>query len=125
MKISISISGDTPVLKFDSRFGRASNFYIMDTETENSEVIVNTALSAPSGAGVEAAQLIAKHGSHVVISGAFGPKAYDTLAAAEIKMYLAPSDKDYDVSEIVEMFKNNKLLQAEGATHKGYHGENK
>jgi predicted Fe-Mo cluster-binding NifX family protein len=73
---------------------------------------------------VQASQFIASLGAQAVVSGAFGPNAYDTLAAADIKMYIAPGDQAHNASEILEMFKAGKLTQVEAATHKGYHGEN-
>ena len=122
MKIAISISGNSLNSQFDARFGRAVAFCIVDTESGEWEAFENPALSSSGGAGVQAAQFIAKQGAHTVVSGAFGPNAFDTLAAAEIDMYLAPGNESHAAAEILEMFKAGQLRKAEAATHEGHHG---
>ena len=122
MKIAISISGKTIESPFDSRFGRAASFCIVDTETDQCDVFENPAISASGGAGVQAAQFVAEKGAQAVISGAFGPNAYNTLAAAEIKMFLAPVNEVYTGQKIVDLFKAGKLAQTNEATHGGHHG---
>jgi predicted Fe-Mo cluster-binding NifX family protein len=122
MKLAISISGDKLDSLFDTRFGRATAFCIVDVETGKWQAFDNPALSASGGAGVQAAQFIASQGAGAVVSGAYGPNAFNTLAAAEIEMYLAPGSKTYTAAEILEMFKAGQLTKAEAATHAGHHG---
>ena len=122
MKLAISAAGKTLDSPFDARFGRAAAFCIVDVETGNWEAFDNPALSASGGAGVQASQFVAKHGVQAVVSGAFGPNAFDTLAAAEIEMYLAPGNESHSVTEILETFKAGQLTKAEAATHAGHHG---
>jgi predicted Fe-Mo cluster-binding NifX family protein len=122
MKIAISISGNSLNSPFDARFGRAAAFCIVDTESGKWEALDNPALSASGGAGVQASQFVAKHDVQAVISGAFGPNAFDTLAAAEIEMYLAPGNEARTAAEILEMLKAGQLIKAETATHAGHHG---
>ena len=122
MKIAISISGNSIDSPFDARFGRAAAFCIAELESDNWEVFDNPALSASGGAGVQASQFVAKHGVQAVVSGAFGPNAFDTLAAAEIEMYLAPGNEARTAAEILEMFRAGQLTKAEAATHAGHHG---
>ena len=122
MKIAITISGNSLNSPFDARFGRAAAFCIVDTESGAWEVSDNPALSASGGAGVQASQFVAKHGAQAVVGGAFGPNAFDTLAAAEIDMYLAPGNQAHTAAEILEMFKAGQLIKAEAATHTGHHG---
>ena len=121
MKLAISISGNTLDSPFDARFGRAPAFCIVNTETGEWKASDNPALSASGGAGVQAAQFVARQGVGAVISGAFGPNAFDTLAAAEVKMYLAPGNQAHTAAEILEMFKADELTKAEAATHAGHH----
>ena len=125
MKLAISISGNTFDSPFDARFGRASAFCIVDTETGEWEAFENPALTASGGAGVQAAQFVVKQSAQAVASGAFGPNAFDTLVAAEIKMYLVPGDKARTAAEVLEMFKAGQLKKAEAATNKGHHGGHK
>ena len=122
MKLAISISGNTLDAPFDTRFGRAAAFCFVDAETGEWQAFENPALSASGGAGVQASQFVADQGAQAVISGAFGPNAFDTLAAAEIEMYLAPSNEAHTAAEILEMFKAGQLTKAEAATHEGHHG---
>jgi len=122
MKLAISISGKTLDSPFDSRFGRAAAFCIVNVETKEWKAYENPALSASGGAGVQAAQFVAKQGAQAIVSGAFGPNAFDTLAAAEIEMYLAPGNEAHSTTEILDMFEAGQLTKAEAATHDGYHG---
>lgn len=122
MKLAISISGNSLKAAFDPRFGRAAAFCIVDTETGQWEVFDNPALSASGGAGVQASQFVAKQGAQAVVSGAFGPNAFDTLNAAGIEMYLAPGNKTHTAAEVFEMYKASQLTRAEAATHAGHHG---
>lgn len=124
MKLAISISSKTIDSLFDPRFGRAAAFCIVDTETSEWEAFENPALFASGGAGVQASQFIAEHGAQAVASGAFGPNAFDTLAAAEVEMYLAPGNESHTATEILDLFKSGKLSKAEAATHEGHHGGN-
>lgn len=121
MNIAISISGNSLNSPFDARFGRAASFCIVETESGEWEAFENPALSASGGAGVQASQFVAKHGVQAVVSGAFGPNAFDTLAAAEIDMYLAPGNEMHTAAEILEMYKAGQLTKAEAATHAGHH----
>ncbi len=123
MKLAISISGNSLDSPFDARFGRAAAFCIVDVETGEWTAHENPALSASGGAGVQASQFVAKLGVQAVISGAYGPNAYDALSAAKIGMYLAPGNESHTAAEIVALFKAGKLTQAETATHAGHHGD--
>ena len=122
MKIAISISGNSLTSPFDSRFGRAAAFCIVDTETGEWEAFDNPALTASGGAGVQASQFVVKHAVQAVVSGAFGPNAFDTLAAADVEMYLAPGNETHTAAEVLEMLRTGKLTKAEAATHAGHHG---
>jgi predicted Fe-Mo cluster-binding NifX family protein len=122
MKIIVTTTAPNIDSDIDPRFGRAAAFCIVDTETGAWQAFDNPALSASGGAGVQAAQFVAKQGVGAVVSGAFGPNAFDTLAAAEIEMYLAPGNEAHSVAEILEMFKTGQLTKAEAATHVGHHG---
>ena len=62
MKLAISISGDKRDSPFDARFGRAPAFCIVDVETGEWQAFDNPALSASGGAGVQAAQFVARQG---------------------------------------------------------------
>jgi predicted Fe-Mo cluster-binding NifX family protein len=122
MKLAISISGNKLESPFDPRFGRAAAFCLVDSETGEWTAHENPALSASGGAGVQAAQFVAKLGAQAVISGAYGPNAFDTLSPAGIEMYLAPTDETLTAADVLAMFKAGKLSKAAAAAHAGLHG---
>jgi predicted Fe-Mo cluster-binding NifX family protein len=80
------------------------------------------ALDASGGAGVQASRLITQEGVGVVISGAFGPNAFNALDAASIKLYLAPPGENRTVSELIESYQNHWLSLAPTLSHGGRHG---
>ena len=122
MKLAISSSGTTLDSPFDARFGRAAAFCLVDSETGIWTTHANPALAAAGGAGVQAAQVVATLGAQAVVSGAYGPKAYDTLSAAGIARMLAPANDAHSVAEVVALFKAGQLTQAGAASHNGHHG---
>lgn len=107
MKIALTSQGDTPDAPLDSRFGRAKNFMIYDTETASFTVVPNKQnLHAAQGAGIQAATTVVSAGVAVVITGHCGPKAFRVLEEAEIKVYTAA---EKTVAEAVKAFHEGKL----------------
>ncbi len=122
MKLAITISGKTIDAPFDGRFGRASAFCVIDTETNEWLIRENPALSAVGGAGVQAAQFVAQTGAGAVVSGAFGPNAFVTLQAAKIAMYTAPAGQAFSAQDVLEMFRKNELTKINEASGPSRHG---
>ncbi|RLC42062.1 MAG: hypothetical protein DRH44_04650 [Candidatus Coatesbacteria bacterium] len=106
MKIAVSSSGETIDHPVDIRFGRAPYFIIVDGDEV--EVIKNENIHGAGGVGITTAQMIAEKNVEVVISGNFGPKAFNVLSSAGIKMY---STSGETVSEALESFKKGELKQ--------------
>lgn len=121
MKIAITTETGNLDAPFYPRFGRAVYFLIVDAETEEYEAYANPARDASGGAGVQAAQFISERGAQVVISGDFGPKAYNALAAGGVQMFLAPANKDLTARELLERFQQGKLEQVSTPTNPGQH----
>lgn len=121
MKLVISVTEKSVDAPFDARFGRATAFCVVDTESDERTVRENPALSAAGGAGVQAAQFVAKLGAQAVVSGAFGPHAFSTLEAAKVGMYLAPTSGSETVTGILARFAAGELRQAAGAASDGHH----
>lgn len=109
MKIAITSQGRTLDANLDPRFGRAAYILFVDPETEGFTVEKNSALTTPSGAGIEAAQHVVDRGVEAVISGRFGPKAYQALEAAGLTMYTASSGS---VRKILEVYRAGDLTTA-------------
>ena len=84
MRIAVTSRGETLDSPIAPRFGRAAGFVIVDTVSGESSFCDNVQnLNAAQGAGIQAAQNVARHGVDCVITGHCGPKAFRTLAAAE------------------------------------------
>ena len=86
MKICITaVSGtlDSPV---DPRFGRCQYFLIINSVSKQYEPISNPAMTSGSGAGIKAAQTLTSRSVQVVITGNVGPKAFQALSSAGIRI---------------------------------------
>ena len=82
--MKIAITAQTPDLdgQVDPRFGRAACFLIVDTDTEQFEVLDNAPnVNAAGGAGTRSAESVVKAGAQWVLSGDVGPKARNALDA--------------------------------------------
>ncbi len=118
MKIAVSSTGNSPDAAVDPRFGRAAYFIIYDTQTDQFVAIDNVQnLQAAQGAGVQAAQTVARQKVDVAISGNFGPKAFATLNAAGIKTALWAGGT---VKDAIEQAKSGRLQFATRANVEGH-----
>ena len=118
MKVVVTSQGSGLNSQVDPRFGRAKNFIVVDTDTEEFSVHDNTQnLNAAQGAGIQAARTVVDLGVEVVITGNVGPKAFTTLQAGNVKLYLGASGT---VKEAVEKFKAGQLQGAEKANVEGH-----
>jgi len=89
MKVAISTEGKDLEAVVDQRFGRAKGFLIYDTESKESKYVDNKQnLQAAQGAGIQSAKTVIDAGADAVITGNVGPKAFTTLKAAGVKIYL-------------------------------------
>ncbi|MCC3145538.1 NifB/NifX family molybdenum-iron cluster-binding protein [Halanaerobium sp. Z-7514] len=99
-------------------FGRAEFFAIVDSENNRLSFISNTAKNQSSGAGVAAAQLCVDKEADVVMGYHFGPKAYQALKAAGIKVL--DLDQQKLLKEAYNDYKSGELVEAQagpGAHH--------
>ena len=92
MKVMVTAQGsdlDSPV---DPRFGRARYFLLVNTDSGEFTAHDNTQnLNALQGAGIQAAQAVARLGTEAVLTGHVGPKAFAALEAAGIAVYTGAS----------------------------------
>ena len=79
----------------------------------------NPGVGASGGAGTLAAQFAANQHVSSVISGDFGPNAYNALQAAGIDMYLFGAS--ISVRDAIEQFKAGRLERVGAPTGRGYH----
>lgn len=107
MKVAISAKGSDLFSEIDPRFGRAAMIIIVDLDTMELETFDNS-VNANSfrGAGIQAATMIHDRGAEVLMTGYCGPKAFQTLQAAGIRVV---SDVTGTVGEAVERFKSGEV----------------
>jgi len=119
MKIILTATSpniDSPV---DARFGRGAYFIVVDPDTLDWQAHPNSGAGAMGGAGTLAAQFAANQKAEAVISGDFGPNAYNALLAAGIAMYLF--GESTTVKEAIEHFKAGELERVGAPTGQGHH----
>lgn len=118
MKVAISSQGESLSSALDPRFGRASGFVVVDTESESITYRDNTQnLSLSQGAGIQAAMNIADTGAEAVITGHVGPKAFAALSKGKIEIYYSQNST---VGEALEFFRKGQLTLAAGADRPGH-----
>ena len=113
MKIAITAKGKELGSDIDPRFGRCGYFVIVDTETMESEAIVNESAMASGGAGPQAAQTVSRTGAKVLITGNVGPNAHQALEAAGIEIITGSNGK---VGDMVGKYKNGELSTTSAPT---------
>jgi predicted Fe-Mo cluster-binding NifX family protein len=109
LKVAVSSTGRTLESPVDPRFGRCPYYLIVDTETLEFEVMSNASMGSPSGAGIAAAQAVAQKGVEAIITGSFGPNAFNVLSQVGVKMVTGAGGS---VRQAVESFKNGTLTSA-------------
>ena len=109
MKLAITAnSSDGLQAEVDRKFGRALFFAIADTENMNVNFVANPARLEAGGAGVMAAQSIAEREVEGVVSGNFGPKAFNGLKSANLKMF---SVNGGTIKDVLDDFNSGKLTE--------------
>jgi predicted Fe-Mo cluster-binding NifX family protein len=119
MRIAVSANSGDPDAEFSARFGRCRCFLVADTDSGDWQEVNNPAIDAQGGAGTQVVQLLANMGVDAVVSGRYGPNAYDALQAAGINAYLA---KGGSPRKIVADCQGGGLAAASGPSGGGFHG---
>jgi predicted Fe-Mo cluster-binding NifX family protein len=119
MKIIITANSPSIDSNVDPRFGRCAYLLMVDTESLQWETQANPGVNASGGAGIQAAQFVTDHKVDAVLSGDFGPNAYNALQAAGIAMYLFGASTT--IKEAVEHFKAGQLERVGAPTSPGHH----
>jgi predicted Fe-Mo cluster-binding NifX family protein len=113
MKIAVTSKGKLLDADIDPRFGRAAFILIVDTDSLDFEVIDNSVnVNAFKGAGIKAAATICEKGAEVLATGYCGPKAFTTIAAANIKLIC---DISGTVRDVVSAFIKGELKYSNSA----------
>lgn len=119
MKIILTATSPSIDSNIDARFGRGAHLIVVDLDTLEWQAHANPGVGASGGAGSLAAQFAANQGASAVISGDFGPNAFNALQAADIAMYLF--GQCITVKEAVEKFKGGQLERVGAPTGQARH----
>jgi len=123
MKIIITTVSPTIESEVDLRFGRGAYLLVIDPDTLEWQAHPNPGVSASGGAGIQAAQFVTEHKADAVISGDFGPHAFEALHAAGVPMYLFGDSRT--AQDVIARFKAGQLKQVGAATREDCHHEEK
>jgi predicted Fe-Mo cluster-binding NifX family protein len=117
-KIAVTSEGPSLDDQVDPRFGRAAGFIVVDLETMDTQYIDNGESQVMAqGAGIQAAERVARAGVSCLLTGYVGPKAFQALAAAGIKV--GQNLEGLTVRDAVERFKSKKVEIAQAANQGG------
>lgn len=122
MKVAVSATGPSLNAPMDPHFGRCACFVLVETGQTRFETLENTSRSRGGGAGIQAAQLMARNGVDFVLTGNCGPNAYQTLSAAGVEVVVGCRGT---VSEALQRFAADELRAASApnvASHAGVDG---
>ncbi len=112
-KIAITSEGPTLDDLVDPRFGRAAGFVVVDLENMETAYIDNGQTQIMGqGAGIQAAELIARAGVGCVLTGFVGPKAFQALSAAKITV--VQNLDGMTARQALERFRSGEALPADG-----------
>jgi predicted Fe-Mo cluster-binding NifX family protein len=121
MKIIITATSPTLDSEVDPRFGRGAYLLMINTATLDWQAYPNPGVTASGGAGIQAAQFVTSQKAEAVISGDFGPHAFEALDAAGLPMYVFGNCRT--VREVVAQFKAEQLQRINAATRGDCHAE--
>lgn len=108
---------DAPV---DPRFGRGAYLTMIDVDTLEWQAHPNPGVNASGGAGTQAAQFVVAQKVSAVVSGDFGPNAFEVLDAAGVGMYLYAGARTARAA--VEHFKSGRLKPVGAPSDARHHG---
>jgi predicted Fe-Mo cluster-binding NifX family protein len=113
-KLAITSEGPSLDDQVDPRFGRAAGFLLVDPETMTTEYLDNGQSQVMAqGAGIQAAQIVARAGVDWVLTGFVGPKAFKVLEAAGITV--GQNLEGLTVRAVIDRFKSGSILKAQSA----------
>ena len=118
MKVAVTAQGRDLASQLEPRFGRASYFVVVDTDSGQFDAHDNTKnIHAVQGAGIQAGRTVVDLGVEAVITGHVGPKAFGALQAGGIKVYQSTSET---VQDALDALKTDQLRAVEKANVEGH-----
>jgi len=107
-KIAITCEAPDLDAQLDPRFGRAAGFLVVDPETMIFEYLENgDAQIMAQGAGIQAAETVARSGAKTVLTGFVGPKAFQALSAVGIRV--GQNLENISARQALELFRDGKV----------------
>ncbi len=102
----------------DMRFGRCEYFQIHDTESKEVKILENEGQNASGGAGIVASNQLVDEKVDVIITGNFGPNAFEIIEKAGVKAYKCES---ISITSVIEKYNKGELEQISmsGPAHHG------
>jgi predicted Fe-Mo cluster-binding NifX family protein len=119
MKIIITVASPTLDSEVDPRFGRGAYLLVVDPDTLDWEAQTNPGVTASGGAGIATTQFVTGQQVDAVISGDFGPNAFQALDAANLPMYVFGSCRT--ARDVVAQFNAGQLRRVGTLTREEYH----
>jgi predicted DNA-binding protein (UPF0251 family)/predicted Fe-Mo cluster-binding NifX family protein len=118
-KIAVTCDGPDLDGPLDARFGRAAGFMIIDPKTLDFTYLDNGSSQAMNqGAGIQAAENVARSGAKAVLTGYVGPKAFQALTAAKITVI--QNLENLTVRQAVERFNKGDVAPASEPNKRGH-----
>jgi predicted Fe-Mo cluster-binding NifX family protein len=114
MKIVMTTTSPNLDSDVDPRFGRCAYLLVMDTDSLKWQAHPNPGVNVSGGAGIKAAQFVTEQKVEAVLSGDFGPHAFQALQAAGIAMHLYGDC--CTTRQAIEHFKAGQLQQVGAPT---------
>jgi predicted Fe-Mo cluster-binding NifX family protein len=112
MTIILTVTSPTLDSDVDPRFGRGAYLLLVDPQTMEWSASPNPGLNARGGAGIKAAEYVSTQGVDAVISGDFGPNAFQALSSSGLSMYLFGECRT--AREVIEQYNSGQLKQVPG-----------
>lgn len=107
MKIGIPTEGDAGLGEsISSHFGRAPTFTIVDTDSEDVEVVTN---AKKSGRSVQPPEHLAEEGVQVMLCSGLGPKAINLFEQFGIEVFVGAEGT---VEQVLEDWNSGVLKEA-------------
>ncbi len=107
--IAVCASDDKPTAKVDGRFGRCPYFMVWNPDSSEFKSLKNTGIDAAHGAGTGAAQVLLQNNVGVILTTRMGPKAFEVLNSAGIKMYAG--QEGISVQDLLEKYNEQQLQE--------------
>jgi predicted Fe-Mo cluster-binding NifX family protein len=116
--IAFTTSGRDLGARLDSRFGRAAQFLVYDLDQNTYRLVDNQpGQDAAQGAGIQAAETMARLGVGGLVTGHCGPNAVRVLRAAGIAIYTTDVPT---VADALEAFRAGTLARIDSADVEGH-----